>query len=89
MHDPVTVLATLFRNFDEFANGAATRPGGKTLSTKRESVLYELCLSEKGCLCRWLQNMSYSRLFVGNAVGEPALADLSDIESRKIRNVIQ
>lgn len=32
MHDPVTVLETLFRNFDEFVNSAAARPGGKDVS---------------------------------------------------------
>lgn len=41
MHDPVTVMETLFRNFDEFVDGAATRPSGKDVSivVKQGSVL--------------------------------------------------
>lgn len=41
MHDPVTVLETLFRNLDEFVNSAAARPGGKDVSivVKQGSVL--------------------------------------------------
>lgn len=50
MHDPVTVLATLFRNFDELANGAAIRPGGKKVNIvfKERSVLYEVMPIRKG-----------------------------------------
>lgn len=41
MHDPLTVPATLFGNFDEFVNGAAIRPGGKdvNIDLKEKSVL--------------------------------------------------